>query len=845
MNVSLKWLRDYVDVTLPAEELARRLTMAGIEVDGIHHVGASWEHVYVARIDKVEPHPNADRLRLVTASYGSNGADRTLRVVTGAPNINEGDVVPLGLVGTRYRDNHSDPPVERVLQPTTMRGVPSEGMVMSGFELGLNDDHAGIMILPPETQVGLPLAEALGDTVIELDLKGRADCLAMIGVAREVAALTGAEIRVPIPLAAPVRERRQDEPVTIEIEDPALCSRFVGVLLKNVKIGPSPAWMQERLQAADMRPINNVVDITNFVMLEWGQPLHAYDYDSVRGGRLIARPAREGETLLTLAEERPEITLTTDQLVIADGERAVGLAGVIGGADTEVRETTTSILLEAANFKPANIRRTARALLPRPTEASRRFERGIPPEHTMPAALRAAQLMVELAGAEIVGEPGDTYPAQLQRAPIILPPTELKRLLGVDYDSSTIEGVFDRLRFMYQKPDAAVNGGSYVVTPPVWRLDIERPADLVEEVARIDGYHRIPTTLMQGTPPTPVINRELQWEDAVRDVIVAAGFAEVISYAWTSQEKLALVPHASVDDAADAGAKLASLVDSRIAPNVEPVRIDNPSNRDQDVMRTTALPSLLQSLAENLRRQSRDVMLFEIGRIYVRREGQLPEERRVLTAATAALRTGEGLAPVQIDFYFMKAVLEAVLERMGITGQGYIAVQHPAFHPHRTAAVILNHRPEAAGKKPVQVEDVIGVTGEVDAETAQRYDIDQRSSLFCVDLDRLMQHAKDVRTFKALPEYPAVIEDLAFVVRSDLPAERVLTAIQRGGAPLVESVELFDVYQGDRVPEGSRSLAFTVTFRAMDHTLTTEEVAAVRTKVIQFTERQTGGKLRG
>jgi len=397
---------------------------------------------------------------------------------------------------------------------------------------------------------------------------------------------------------------------------------------------------------------------------------------------------------------------------------------------------------------------------------------------------------------------------------------------------------------MYQKPDAAVNGGSYVVTPPVWRLDIERPADLVEEVARIDGYHRIPTTLMQGTPPTPVINRELQWEDAVRDVIVAAGFAEVISYAWTSQEKLALVPHASVDDAADAGAKLASLVDSRIAPNVEPVRIDNPSNRDQDVMRTTALPSLLQSLAENLRRQSRDVMLFEIGRIYVRREGQLPVERRVLTAATGALRTVEGLAPVQIDFYFMKAVLEAVLERMGITGQGYIAVQHPAFHPHRTAAVILNHRPEAAGKKPVQVEDVIGVTGEVDAETAQRYDIDQRSSLFCVDLDRLMQHAKDVRTFKALPEYPAVIEDLAFVVRSDLPAERVLTAIQRGGAPLVESVELFDVYQGDRVPEGSRSLAFTVTFRAMDHTLTTEEVAAVRTKVIQFTERQTGGKLR-
>src|SRR6266542_331226 len=419
MKVSLKWLRDYVDVTLSADDLARRLTMAGIEVESVSRPGGQWEHVLVSRITKVEPHPNADRLRLVTADYGSG---RSIRVVTGAPNIAEGDVVPLGLLGTKYVDGHVDPPVEAVLEPRQIRGVLTEGMVMSGFELGLSDDHSGISQLPKDSPIGVPLAQALGqdDAMLELDLKGRADCLAMIGVAREVGALTGQNVDLSKAMAMPkpARARRADEPLVIEIEDASLCSRFTGILLRNVKIGPSPDWMQERLQAAGIRAINNVVDVTNFVMLEWGQPLHAYDYEMVRGGRLVARRARAGETLLTLAEERPEIKLSPDQLVIADAERPVGLAGVIGGRDPEVREDTTAILLEAANFSPMSIRRTARALLPRPTEASRRFERGIPPEHTLPAALRAAQLMVELAGAEMVGEPVDTYPEPKNR-PII------------------------------------------------------------------------------------------------------------------------------------------------------------------------------------------------------------------------------------------------------------------------------------------------------------------------------------------------------------------------------------------------------------------------------------------
>jgi phenylalanyl-tRNA synthetase beta chain len=834
MKVSLKWLRDYVDVSLTADEIARRLTMAGIEVEGIHHVGAAWDNVWVARIESIERHPNADRLTLVTADYGQG---RRTRVVTGATNIKEGDVVPLGLIGTRYRDGHSSPPVERVLQPSNMRGIQSEGMVMSGFELGLSDDHSGIMVLPPETPVGVPLAEAVGDTVIELDLKGRSDCLAMVGVAREVAALTGAAgLRVPRSEPKPSRARRTDEPVTIEIEDPRLCRRFVGILLKNVSIGPSPGWMQERLQAAGMRPINTVVDITNFVMLEWGQPLHAYDYDAVRGGRLIARPARAGERLLTLAEERPEIELTPDHLIIADAERPVGLAGVIGGADSEVTEKTTSILLEAATFDPVSIRRTARAVLARPTEASRRFERGVPPENAMLGALRAASLMLELAGAELVGEPVDTFPAPSQRAPIDLPLTELPRLLGVEYAPETVAAVFDRLGFSYER-----RNGAFVVTPPAWRVDIERPADLVEEVARIDGYDKIPTTIMRGTPPLPVPNRPLIWEEAVRDVLVAAGFAEVIVYPWTNERHLSLVPRA--DDAA-ADQKLAHLVDARIAPHVTPVRIANPANRDQDVMRTAALPGLLQTLAENLRHAARDALLFELGRIYVPRAGDLPEERRVLTAVTGEWRSGEGLAPTAADFFYVKAIAEAVLARLGISGHGYVPLRHPALHAYRAASIVLNHRPESAGKKPVLPEEVLGFVAELDAETTARFDVSQRCYAVALDLDRLIQHATSERTFQPLPRTPAVREDLSFFVAADLPAERVVASIRRAGAPLVESVDVADVYAGHGVPDGQISLTFSLAYRAADRTLTSDEVGAVRQKIVQLVERQTGAKLR-
>lgn len=841
MRVSLKWLRDYVDVNVSAAELGRRLTMAGIELDGIHPVGASWDHVWTARIDAIDRHPNADRLQLVTASYGEG---RTKVVVTGATNIGVGDIVPLGLVGTRYMNGHVSPAVEAVLAPSVMRGVPSEGMVMSGFELGLSADHSGILILSPDTTVGVPLAEALGDTVLELDLKGRPDGLSMLGIAREVAALTGTSVRFPRVDAIPSRDRRLDEPLGARTDDVDRCPRFVAMLVKGVTLGPSPAWMQERLQAAGLRAINNVVDITNFVMIEFGQPLHAFDYDLVAGGSLVARAARAGEILQTLAAEREAVALDPDMTVVAlddqYGGDPVSLAGIIGGAATEIRDTTRNILLEAANWHPARTRRTARAVLPRPTDASRRYERGVPAEHALPAAQRAAALMVELAGGEIIGLPVDSWPAPRLRTPITLTLAECRRILGIDYTPDVVRDVLSRLGFAFTEhglgPDTA-----FVVDAPAWRIDIEQAADLVEEVARIDGYEKVPSTLMAGHLPQLPASVEAGWEDRVRDSLVSTGFAEVVAYTWTNEARLARIPRADASTS-----RLGALVDARVNPDGPYVRLANPASADATMMRTSAVGALLDAVASAYRHTDRDVHLFEVGRTFVGRGSELPEERRVLTMAMGRWRSGRAFGSREMnDFLDLKGAVEAVIETLHISGHGYVPVAHPSFHPYRAATLVLDHKPEAAGKKPIRPEDVVGIIGEVDSDVAKAFGCDEQILLAAIDLDRLVSVATEVRPARPLPRFPALDEDLAFVVPESLPSERLTALITKAGAPLLESANLFDVYTGDRVTEGTKSIAYALTFRAPDRTLTGEDVATVRTKIISLAERQLGAKLRG
>jgi phenylalanyl-tRNA synthetase beta chain len=841
MRVSLKWLRDYVDISVSATELGRRLTMAGIELDGIHPVGAAWDHVWTARIDSIERHPNADRLQLVTASYGEG---RTKVVVTGATNISVGDIVPLGLVGARFLDGHVSPPVEAVLAPSLMRGVPSEGMVMSGFELGLSDDHSGILILSPNTSVGIPLAEALGDTVLELDVKGRPDGLSMLGIAREVAALTGTSLRMPTFDATPSRERNADEPLHARTDDVDRCPRFVAMLIKGVTLGPSPAWMQERLQAAGLRAINNVVDITNFVMIEYGQPLHAFDYDRIAGGSLVARAARSGESLRTLAAERDAVELHPDMTVVAlddaHGGAPISLAGIIGGAATEIRDTTTNILLEAANWHPARTRRTARALLPRPTDASRRYERGVPVEHALPAAMRAAVLMVELAGGEIVGAPIDSWPVPRRRAPITLSLSECRRILGIEYEPEVVRGVLTRLGFTFAEHghDAET---FFVVEAPSWRLDIEQAADLVEEVARIDGYDKVPSTLMTGHLPQLPVALEAMWEDEVRDALVSQGFAEVVSYTWTNEARLARTPRANPETS-----PLAALVDARINPDGPYVRLANPASADATLMRTSAVGALLDAVASAHRHVDRDIHLFEVGRIFIGRGTELPEERRVLTVAMGHWRTAREFgARSTNDFFDLKGAIESVIVTVHVSGHGYVPVTHPGFHPHRAAAIVLNHKPEAAGKKPIRPEEVVGILGEIEQGLAEAIGCNERVLLAAIDLDRLIEHAHEVQSARPLPRFPAVAEDVAFVVPEVLASERLTALLTKTGAPLLESAHIFDVYTGDRIPVGTKSLAYALTFRAPDRTLTGEEVTAIRTKIIGLAERQLGAKLRG
>ncbi|MDE2840932.1 MAG: phenylalanine--tRNA ligase subunit beta, partial [Chloroflexota bacterium] len=510
MRVSLRWLEDYVAVKLPVAELAHRLTMAGIEVAQVIQIGDFWQNTFVGTVADLQRHPNADRLQLVTVDYGQSEQPT---FVTGAMNIAVGDKVPVALLGAELNDAYSDTPQRIKLKPVVLRGVKSEGMVCSARELGLGDDHEGILILDADAPVGTPLQEYMGDTILELDLKpNRSDCLAMINVAQEVAALTGERLRQPA-------TQRIDTPVLpvvrVDIKEPKLCARYAAGVVTEVTIGPSPRWMQERLEAAGMRPINNIVDVTNYVMLEYGQPLHAFDYDKVEEGQIIVRRAHLGEKLTTLDGE--ERTLEAGMLVIADPKGAIALAGVMGGLDTEVTERTTSILLEAASFHPTSIRRTRQALA-LPSEASRRFEQGVPPELVPIARDRAIELIAKLADGRARSHAADSYVRPQQRPEIELSEADLSRLLGMEIPMTQAAECLRPLGFTYRG-----QGGRLHVTVPLHRLDVTCAADLVEEVARMVGYDNIPTTLPAGPLPEAAPDPLRTWTDRAKQAMVGAG----------------------------------------------------------------------------------------------------------------------------------------------------------------------------------------------------------------------------------------------------------------------------------------------------------------------------------
>ena len=831
MRVPLSWLQDYVNITLPIPELAERLTLAGLEVGAIEITGLPgaelpWEpeKIMVGEIVEIKPHPNADRLVLAVVDYGGPEHET---VVTGAPNLfpYKGQTglclkVAFAMEGAHLYDGHVEDKKLMKLKRTKIRGVPSRAMVCSEKELDLGDDHTGIILLPDDApSPGTPLAGYLGDVVFDLDLTPNlARCFSMVGVAREVAALAGARLRLPntdmIAQGKPV-----DDQVKIAIKDPDLCNRYSATIIRDVTIGPSPFWMQRRLTMAGMRPINNIVDITNYVMLELGQPLHAFDYDLLlerarRTGHdapvIIMRRARPGERMTTLDGVNRE--LTPDMLMITDIAGPIAVGGVMGGAETEIHYGSRSILLESASFDFIGNRRTAKTLKI-PSEATARFGRGVPASGTVPAAQRASEFMRTLAGGVIAHGVADVYPLKQPVVTVELPVGEVERILGIAVPKDEIVRILESLEF-------AVAGGGDVlaVTGPQHRLDVTIPADLIEEIARIYGYDRLPTTLMSDELPPQRSNVELEIEEQVRDILAGAGLQEVITYSLGNLTAYAkLTPGGPGPDPDDY------------------IRLANPLTPEREFMRRTLMTSLLETTRDNLRFRER-IAIFEIGRVYWPREGEtLPEEPRHLCIAMTGPRMSQswlGGDAEPLDFYDLKGVVEALLARLNLADVTFVPAKYPTFHPGRSAAL------SAGGVEA-------GVMGEVHPDVCEAYDLgDRRVCLAEFNLEKLLATAGRPVRMTPISPYPAVYEDVALVVDEDMPAAEVQQAVVAAGGKLLHRVELFDVYRGDQLPPDKKSLAFSLTYQAMDRSLTSDEVAKERQRMIRRLERQIGARLR-
>ncbi len=793
MRVPLKWLREYVEVSLPLKEVAHRLTMAGLEVTGIERTGSDWESVVVGEVIAVRPHPDADRLRLVTVHDGRSRYE----VVCGASNVAEGQKIAYASLGASLIDASRGEP--RKLKKAKIRGVVSEGMVCSERELGLSDEHEGILVLAAEAPVGRPLVEVLGDTVLVIDMKpNRADGLSILGVARDIAALTGPSVREPDSTFA-AKGAAIEGRARAEIADPDLCPRFTLALIENIRIGPSPSWMQERLLAAGMRPITNVVDVTNYVMLELGQPIHAFDYDRIASHHIIVRRARAGEKLTTL--DGKERSFEKGELLITDPSGPIAVAGVMGGLATEVTDGTRNILLEVANFNPVSIRRTA-AALKLPSEASRRFAWGVAPELAPIASRRATKLLVEHAGGIAADGLVDVYPLKSSPVTVSLPHGRLRQILGIDPPARTIVDSLEALGF-----EVTADGERFLVRVPYWRRDVQIPDDVVEEVARMIGYDRIPVEPLAGRVPPRVVQPLRELRERLKDWLVDAGMQEVITYPLTSLEVLA-----------------------RVVRNVDPLAVVNPLNVGQERLRTSLRASLLEVAARNLRLGRTTVAVFEAARVYLPSGGPLPEERERIVGIVSGPRLDRWGNPTaeSVDFYDAKGYVQQVLDRSGIEAS-CAATEEYGLLSGRSAEL-------RAGTSSV------GVLGQVHPKTAEAFGIAEEVFLFEIRLEDLLPHVKPVPHYRALAKFPAVVEDLAVIVSRDIEASSLVEEIL--AHPLASSASVFDEYQGEPIPEGKKSLAVSISYQAPDRTLTDADVKRAREKIVSRLSAKFGAELR-
>jgi phenylalanyl-tRNA synthetase beta chain len=800
MRFTLSWLKEYVDFDVAPEELAERLTMSGLEVESLEYLGKGLEEIVVGEILEIRPHPDAKKLLLCDVSDGA----KSYKIVCGAKNMEVDDKVALARPGTEL-PRSAKFPEGITIEETNIRGELSEGMLCSEVELGVGGDDEGIIILPERSVVGGSVVNPLGldEVVMEIGVTpNRPDCLSVVGIAREVAAVIGSELKYP--KFQLVEEGEDiDKLARVEVSDSEGCPRYSCRVITDLRIAPSPHWLKMRLENSGIRSINNVVDITNFVLLEWGQPLHAFDYDLIEGKKIVVRSADEGEVIQTL--DGLERVLTNEDLIISDASKPIALAGVMGGASTEVSDATKNILLESAFFSPIRVRKTSKRTNLK-SESSYRFERQVDINGVVKALDRASELMRELAGGTISRGIVDVYPSPVGSREIKLSAKGLNKLLGTEIEPDEVIEIMERLDI----EGKVAKGEALTFMIPSFRADITREVDLVEELARHYGYNRIPTTLPSVVMKTEGLKIEKTLENRIKQILTSYGFLEVINY--------------SFDDPAYLG----------LFNSAQPLGILNPLSNEGSVLRTSLFPGLMRNVSLNLNRQINDIRVFEIGRVYIPEGNGLPKEITKLVVAATSERQSELWEKAEFDFYDLKGVVERIFELHSL-------VKRLRFEQTRQVGFL---HPGKSSKVLIQDEE-IGILGQLHPEISEKMDISQGVYVLEIDLDKLAEFYIGKRLqFRPIPRFPFVRRDIAIIVDEELPVGDIVGEIRRVESSLIEDVSVFDVFKGGAVEEGKKSVAVSMILRSADKTLTDEDVNQVQAKALERLNLAFGAELR-
>lgn len=802
MKVSLSWLKDYVRIEKDIHDLASALTMAGLEVESIADSFAYLEKVVVGRIIEIKPHPNAGKLKICRVDAG----DRILQVVCGAPNAKENLNAPLALPGTVLPDGS-------ILEKCEIRGEKSEGMLCSERELELGEDESGIMILPGNLQAGSKIARALNlsDYMLEIGLTpNRSDCLSVIGIAREIAAIQNFKIKYP-DIKRPGKNREIFEFTSVKIEAPEHCPRYAAGLVFDITVAPSPFWLRNKLLSIGQRPINNIVDITNFIMLECGQPLHAFDFDLLEENRIVVRTAARGEKFTTL--DKKERTLDPEMLMICDGKKPVAIAGVMGGLNSEIVDSTKRVLIESAYFNPLSVRKTSKKL-GLSTEASYRFERGVDPDGTVRALARAASFMTEMGKGKSIKGVIDEYPLIQKTETIELGVRATGKALGAELDKSEIKSLLESIEFKIKNSGA----DTIRVTPPSFRVDIARPVDLMEEVARLYGYEKIPASLPLMQSETALPSKELVIREKIKNIMTGLSFTEVVNYSFISEsscDRLNLSP----DD-----------------PRRRLLYLLNPLTEEQSVMRTTLIPGLLETMRRNLSHQIRNLKIFETGKVFLSKgKENLPEEIEM----TAGLMTGGRYSQTWYekdadgDFYDIKGSVEGLLDGLNIDNVRFTKMPEKQCSYTKsgyTAQIIAGN-------------EIIGIAGEVHPEVLKNFDLKQKAFIFELNCNTLLSLSCRDKTARQLPKFPSSTRDITIITDKSIEAMSIPEKINSFGEKLIENTHLFDIFEGGSIPAGKRSVSIRITYRSSEKTLEDGEVNDIHKNITNRLTMEFGASL--